>query len=215
MCRNVSRRPATSVGGLCLHTSDSTHIPLTRAAIPLMASKTATPFRPKCLTKKFRRSFMSQQLSPLRAQTKIASQVCNFTINCKDVEGKLLPFLLRLMGLIKLMHPPFVTEGSQLVFHCGFRLLRRFCRAIRARLWRFLRRLLQGFDREGDAFGFAVDAEHLYFDDLACFYRLRWILDIAGGEFADVHKSILVNTDIDERAKLRHVGDNSFEHHIG
>ena len=52
-------------------------------------------------------------------------------------------------------------------------------------------------------------------DDLADLHGFVGILDVAVGQFADVHESVLVHADVDECAELGDVGHHAFERHAG
>ena len=64
-------------------------------------------------------------------------------------------------------------------------------------------------------FAFDIHAQHLHLHDLARLHGFGRILDVPIRKLADVHQSILMHADIDERAELRHVGHHAFQHHPG
>ena len=70
------------------------------------------------------------------------------------------------------------------------------------------------FHRQANAFAWHIDFEHFDFHDIASFHNLTCIGDELIAQLADMDEPILVNAQIDECAKYRHVTHCAFEHHV-
>lgn len=69
--------------------------------------------------------------------------------------------------------------------------------------------------REHDALRFNVDTEDEDLDDLAGFYSLAAVFDVAGGELGDMNMAVLMDAHIDKCVKFGEVGDRAFARHLG
>ena len=63
--------------------------------------------------------------------------------------------------------------------------------------------------RKRNPFRLCVRAEDFHFDDLAGFHHFSGLLDEAAREFAEMHQAILMDADIDKRAKGCDIGDHT------
>src|SRR5690606_6382529 len=69
--------------------------------------------------------------------------------------------------------------------------------------------------RERDAIALHVNLDHTHLHDVAGFHHLMRVLHKTIRELRDVHQTVLMDTDIHERAKGCDVGDCTFELHAG
>lgn len=103
--------------------------------------------------------------------------------------------------------PPLRGQGRELIFdrRCwGWSALGR-CR-LRSRD-------CKGFNGQSDAFRLCIDAQNLHLNNLASLDRFGRILDESIREFADMHKPVLMDADVDECPELCHIRNNALQHY--
>ena len=66
---------------------------------------------------------------------------------------------------------------------------------------------------QGNALARYIDFQHLHFHNVTGLDDLARIGDELVAQLADVHQSVLMNTEVDEGTKRGHIADRALQHH--